>query len=278
MTLLHIAESLVVGGVTGFLSGLLGIGGGFILIPLLTLLLDVPIHTAIGTSAAFIVCTSLAGLIQHVRQGSVDFVLAAVLTFAAIVMARWGAVFAKNVPASGLYLAFSCLLFFVAVAFFVVSHRQTLHPPVAVSSPFALLPHILHRHSVVADTVYQYDVHVGKSLFIGFAAGILTGFFGASGGFFLVPTLTTVLHVPIKITVGTTLALSVLPALTSSVTHWQAGHVDFELWLPLVAASVLSSQYGARSMTRLPSEVIRGLFLTLVLVAALFMSIRGLSA
>ena len=276
MTLLHIAESLVVGGVTGFLSGLLGIGGGFILIPLLTLL-DVPIHTAIGTSAAFIVCTSLAGLIQHVRQRSVDFILAAVLTFPAIVMARWGALFAKSFPASGMYLAFSGLLFTVAIAFFFLSRRQALHPPVALSPTLDLLPYVLHRHSVVAETPYSYDVHVGKSLLIGFAAGILTGFFGASGGFFLVPTLTIVLHVPIKITVGTTLALSVLPALTSTLTHWQAGNVDFGLWLPLVTASVLTSQFGARYMTRLQPEVIRNVFLALVLVAALFMSVRGLA-
>ncbi len=139
MTLLHIAESLVVGGATGFLSGLLGIGGGFILIPLLTLL-GVPIHTAIGTSAAFIVCTSLAGLVQHVRQRSVDFILAAVLTFPAIAMARWGATFAKSVPARGLYLAFSCLLLTVAIAFFFFSRRQALHSPVAPSSTFDLSP------------------------------------------------------------------------------------------------------------------------------------------
>lgn len=277
MTLFHIAQSLMVGGVTGFLSGLLGVGGGFILIPLLTLL-DVPIHTAIGTSAAFIVCTSLAGLVQHIRQHSVDFILAAVLTFPATVMARWGAELAKNFPASVLYLAFSILLLMVAIAFYLLSRQQTLHPHVVTAPTFDLLPHVLHRQSVVAEISYSYDVHVVKSLLVGFGAGILAGFFGVSGGFFLVPTLTLLLHVPIKITVGTCLALNVLPALTSTLTHWQAGNVDFGLWLPLVAASVLSSQFGARYMTHMQPEVIRGVFLSLVLAAALLMSVRGLSA
>lgn len=275
MTLLYLVESLLIGGATGFLSGLLGVGGGFILIPLLTLL-GVPIHAAIGTSAAFIVCTSLAGLVQHMRQHSVDFVLAALLTLPAALMARWGAELAKNFPASVLYLAFSCLLLTVAVAFFFLSGRKIVQPQADTALPLPL--YVLHRRSVIAETAYSYDVHVGKSLLVGFVVGIFAGFFGVGGGFFLVPALTLVLRVPLQVTVGTSLALSILPTLISTVTHWYAGHVDVGLWLPLVAASVLSSQWGARSMTQVRPEFLQGLFLSLLLVAALFMSVRGLSA
>ena len=109
MTLLFIAEGLFVGGATGFISGLLGVGGGFILVPLLTLV-GVPIHTAIGTSLAFIVCASMAGLVQHLRQGSIDLILALILGLPAAIMARISAQFSDLLSAAALHMAFGLLL------------------------------------------------------------------------------------------------------------------------------------------------------------------------
>src|SRR5439155_15890375 len=79
---LLLAESLMVGGTTGFFAGLLGVGGGFIMIPLLTVM-GVPIHTAVGTCLAFVAGSGLAGLFQHVRQKSIDPIVALTMTLPA---------------------------------------------------------------------------------------------------------------------------------------------------------------------------------------------------
>src|ERR671931_249067 len=109
MTLLMIAESLMAGGTTGFFSGLLGVGGGFIMIPLLTVM-GVPIHTAIGTCLAFVACASLAGIIQHVRQGSIDPIIALTMTLPATLMAKVAASFSSVLPLGVLHVLFSLLL------------------------------------------------------------------------------------------------------------------------------------------------------------------------
>src|SRR5437773_12308391 len=103
------AESLVVGGATGFCAGLLGVGGGFIMIPLLTVM-GVPIHTAVGTCLAFVACSSLAGLLQHARQGSIDPVVALTMTFPAALVASLAARFSSLLPTQMLHILFSLLL------------------------------------------------------------------------------------------------------------------------------------------------------------------------
>jgi uncharacterized membrane protein YfcA len=274
MTLLYIAEGLFVGGATGFISGLLGVGGGFILVPLLTLV-GVPIHTAVGTSMAFIVCASMAGLVQHVRQGSIDPVVAMILALPAAVTAWVGAQFSALLPASTLHLAFGVLLFAV-LTFFRLAPLQRLAKVPTPPATHHALPYVLHRQRVVADRPYTYNINVVLAALSGAGTGMIAGFFGVSGGFLLVPTLVLVFRIPLQVTVGSCLAINILPALVATVTHWQLGNVDGGLWLPLAAAGIVCSQVGARYMLKLPSEVLRNFFQGLVLAAALFMLGRGL--
>src|SRR5262245_28966226 len=99
----------MVGGATGFFSGLLGVGGGFIMIPLLTMM-GVPIHIAIGTCLAFVACSSLAGILQHVRQRSIDPIVALTMTLPATLMAMVSAHFSSLVSRPVLHVLFSLLL------------------------------------------------------------------------------------------------------------------------------------------------------------------------
>ena len=276
MTLLYIAEGLFVGGATGFISGLLGVGGGFILVPLLTLV-GVPIHTAIGTSLAFIVCASMAGLVQHLRQGSIDLILALILGLPAAIMARISAQFSDLLSAAALHMAFGLLLV-VVLAFFHLAPLHSLPQPAASPVSNRACLYVLHRQRVVADVPYTYSVSVVSAMISGAGAGMIAGFFGVSGGFLLVPTMVVVLHLPLQVTIGTCLAVNVLPAFVATLTHWQLGNVDVELWFPLAAAGVICSQVGARCMLRLPSEVLRKIFQGLVTLAALYMLFKGILA
>jgi hypothetical protein len=274
MPLLHIAEGLLVGGITGFISGLLGVGGGFILIPLLTLV-GVPIHTAVGTSLAFIVCASIAGLVQHARQGSIDLVVAAILAIPAAAMARVGAQFSDLLPATALQISFGLLLFSV-LAFFRFAPLQRLAQEPATPTAKSTFLYVLHRQRIVADIPYTYSVNVLFAALSGAGTGMIAGFFGVSGGFLLLPTLVLVFHIPLQITIGSCLATNILPAFVATITHWQLGNVDVQLWLPLAAAGIVCSQVGARFMLRLPAHVLRKLFQWLLCVAGLFMLGKGL--
>ncbi len=131
MTVLQIVEGLLVGGLTGFLSGLLGIGGGFILVPLL-LLIGLPMHTVVGTSLAAIACVGLAGVSQHTRQGSIDFLMAGTLVLPAAVMASVSARFLDFLSPTSLYFLFGSLTLAALVFFHLYSQPDS--PPGILSS------------------------------------------------------------------------------------------------------------------------------------------------
>ena len=274
MTLLF-AESLVVGGATGFFSSLLGVGGGFIMVPLLTVM-GVPIHTAIGTCLAFVACSSLAGIIQHVRQGSIDPVVALTMTLPAAVAATVAARFSSLLPPSVLHLLFSLLLVGIMMLYHfspALGPRKTLPAASVAASRW----YVLQRQRVVGDMPYQYDFDIAKALLSGMATGILSGFFGIGGGVVLVPLMVVLLHIPLRVTAGTSLAVFILPSVIGALAHWHLGNVDVSLWLPLVGAGIVGSQVGARCVVRMPPEMLKRLFLLLIAAGALVMMVQGLT-
>jgi len=275
MTLLTLTESLVVGGATGFFSGLLGVGGGFIMIPLLTVM-GVPIHTAVGTCLAFVACASLAGIIQHVRQGSIDPIIALTMTLPAALMASVAARFSSLLPPQMLHVLFSLLLVGIMVLYCfapAVRPLKTLPDPPALASRW----YVLHRQRIIGDMPYQYDFDLMKAILGGMVTGMLSGFFGIGGVVLLVPLIVVVLHVPLRVTAGTSLAVFILPSIIGSFTHWRLGNVDVSLWLSLVAAGMVGSQVGARCVVHMPPTILKRLFLLLVSAGAVFMMVKGLT-
>ncbi|MGE3539295.1 MAG: sulfite exporter TauE/SafE family protein [Candidatus Tectimicrobiota bacterium] len=274
VSLIQLLESLVAGGLTGFLSGLLGVGGGFIMIPLLTLM-GTPIHTAVGTCLAFVACSSLATLLQHIRQGSIDPLVALTMTIPAALFANIGAHFASTLAPATLHILFGCLLIAIMLMYHFAPATHMAAAPTGMM-PSARRWYLLQRQRAVRDHLLCYEFHLPKALLSGIATGLLAGFFGIGGGVFLVPLLVVILHVPLPITAGTTLAIFLLPAIVGSVTHWRLGHVDIGLWIPLVLAGILGGQLGARYVVCLSAVLIKRLFLLMVASGALFMLSKGL--
>jgi uncharacterized membrane protein YfcA len=275
VVLFTVAESLVVGGLTGFLAGLLGVGGGFIMIPLLTVM-GVPIHTAVGTCLAFVACSSLVGLLQHVRQKSIDPIVALTMTLPATLTAMASAHLSSLVSRPVLHVLFSLLLVGVMAMYSLAPASRSLHT-LPATSPTASRWYILQRQRIIGNMPYHYEFDMIKAILSGLATGILSGFFGVGGGVFLVPLIAVVLRVPLRITAGTSLAVFMLPAIVGAFTHWRQGNVDVSLWLPLVVAGIAGSQVGARCVVHMPPEMLKRLFLLLVSAGAVFMMVKGLT-
>lgn len=274
--LMLLAESLLVGGMTGFLSGILGVGGGFIMIPLLTLM-GVPMHTAVGTCLAFVACVSSTALLQHLRQHSIDRVIALTMAAPAILMAMVAAHWTTLLAPAVLHLLFSLLLLVILLVYSLVplpSATTALSaPPPDQSSPW----HRVLRQRTIGPLTYHYDCHLIKAILGGAMTGTLSGLFGIGGGVFLVPMLVVGLRVPIAVTAGTSLAVFLLPALLGSFTHWRLGNVDVRLWIPLVLAGITGGYVGARCVVYVPPRWQKYLFAALVLAGAVFMLSKGLA-
>src|SRR5262245_52160070 len=175
----------MVGGTTGFLSGLLGVGGGFIMVPLLTVM-GIPIHTAVGTCLAFVACSGLAGILQHVRQGSVDPVIALTMTLPATLAATVAARFSSLLSPAVLHILFSLLLVGIMVMYYFSPASRPLKTSPDTSA-MASRWYVLQRQRIVGDMPYHYEFDIFKALLSGAAIGMLSGFFGIGGGVLLVP-------------------------------------------------------------------------------------------
>jgi uncharacterized membrane protein YfcA len=246
------------------------------MIPLLTVM-GVPIHTAVGTCLAFVACTGLAGILQHVRQGSIDPMVALTMTLPATLTAAVSAHFSSLVSRPVLHVLFSLLLVGVMVMYHLAPMAQQVRQILPAASGTASRWYIVPRQRIIGDMPYHYDFNIMKAVLSGMGTGFLSGLFGIGGGVFLVPLTVVVLHVPLRVTAGTSLAVFILPAIVAAFTHWRKGNVDMGLWLPLVVAGIMGSQVGARRVVHMPPEILKRLFLLLVLAGAVFMLVKGLT-
>jgi uncharacterized membrane protein YfcA len=272
----HILELLAIGAVTGLLSGLLGVGGGFVLVPLLTLV-GLDIKVAIGTSLAYIAVTAASGALRHLRQGTVDVVLAASIVLAAAVSAQAGAEVAAALEGAVLTIAFGLLIVGVALWFLFgprVEDREVKEPKISGRWGRWLS---FRRVRELHGRSYTYYVDVRKGVVIGLIVGFASGLFGVGGGFLMVPLVTMWMLVPIPVAIGSDLLGVLITALSGVAAHYRLGNIDFPILLPLLAGGVIMAQVGAWLAYRLPQHRTRAIFVTVLLIAASYVIYGGVA-
>lgn len=265
MSIALIASFLLLGACTGFAAGLLGLGGGMLLVPFITMLLtmhgfppDDIVKMAISTSLATILFTSLSSVRAHARHGAVRWPIVRTLTPGIIVGTILGAHVASWLPGSLLAIGFGLFVGAMATQMF------------------------LHRPIRSARTLPGSAGMIGA----GGAIGVLSALVGAGGGFLTVPFLTRS-NVPIHQAVATSAACGFPIALAGTVGYilagWErdlpAGAIGY-IYLPALATiavtSVLTAPLGARVAHATSVDRLRRLFALLLYVLAAYMMWRGL--
>ncbi len=250
---------------TGFFAGLLGIGGGLIMVPVLSLLFQAQgfdpaqvLHLALGTAMAAIVFTAVASVRTHDQHAAVRWDLVRTITPGILIGTALGTVIARHVPTRELALFFSAFTLLVAM-------QMALN-----------LKPAAHR---------QLPGHVGQSA-MGLLIGMLSSLVAIGGGALSVPYLTWC-NVPMHRAIGTSAAIGIPIAIGGTLGYiangLQAGPLPaFALgfvYLPalvgLIAASMLTAPLGARTAHRLPVATIKRIF-SLVLVALAVKMVLGL--
>ncbi len=255
-----------IGLVTGIGSGLLGVGGGFILIPLLSLA-GVPLRAAVGASLVYILGTSVSGALHHLRQDTADWRLAMPLMAASVATAALGSAAAVTLPDRVLGLLFAT----VTTAALLLFNVRRAPAAARRGGPGRF---VVTRVQMAGGERYAYAFSVPGALVVGGLIGLITGVLGIGGGFLLVPMLVAVLRIPLPIAIGTSL-LSILAAATAGIiAHWTLLGVDPHLVLPLVVAGILGAQVGARLVVWLPRGRLRFVYNVLLVAATLYMGGR----
>jgi hypothetical protein len=265
---------LALGGGVGFLSGLFGVGGGFLMTPLL-IFLGVPPAVAVSSQAPQIVASSVSGAIAHWRRGNVDLAMGLVLLVGGLAGSAAGVrAFAWLRTMGQVDLVISLL--YVAMLGTVGSLMMAEALRALARREGAALRRKLHRHIWVHNLPLKWRFRRSRlyiSLLPPFALGLLTGalvaVMGVGGGFVLVPAMIFLLGMPTMVAVGTSLFQIIFVTAAVTVLHSYANQtVDAVLALVLGIGGVTGAQWGTRIGTMLRAEQLRVLFAALVLLVA----------
>jgi uncharacterized membrane protein YfcA len=243
------------GGIVGFLSGLLGVGGGFLLTPLL-IMMGIPPVVAVASDSCQIVAGSSSGMAAHVRLGNVDFKMGAILLAGGLVGAAVGVESIKILRALG-DADFTIRLSFVLMlgstgSFMLVNSVQNLRRgPMAFKQErqSAAGKGLLSRLPMQIDfprSGVRHSIFVPFSLCV--ATGVLTSIMGVGGGFILVPMMVYLLAMPTHVAIGTSLFQILFTC--AGATYMQATAnqaVDLELAVLLALGSTIGAQVGVRA-------------------------------
>ena len=267
---------LGMGGIVGFLSGLFGVGGGFLMTPLL-IFIGVPPAVAVGTQANQLVAASVSGVLAHWRRGNVDVKLGLLMlagsTIGTVVGVWLFGVF-QRLGQIDLVIGLSYVLFLGVISLLMLSEsvNAMLRRRRKGASRGKLHKHNI-LHGLPLKTRFQKSRLYISALLpfgLGIIGGLLVAIMGIGGGFFLVPAMIYILGMPSSTVAGTSLFQIIFTtAIATFLQAYQNQTVDVMLALLLLAGGVIGAQFGGRASGRLRGEQARALLALLVLAVCL---------
>jgi len=264
---------LGLGGLVGFLSGIFGVGGGFLMTPLL-IFIGIPPPVAVGSEASQILASSVSGVQAHMRRGNVDVRMGLVLVaggFLGSAFGVWLFGVLRGLGQINLVITFAYVLFLgtVGILMFVESVRAWFRLRGRRGSELTRR----HRHIWLHRLPFKMRFHRSRlyisaltPLVLGFLVGILAAIMGVGGGFLMVPAMIYLIGMPTAVVVGTSLfQIAFVTAVTTFLHAVNNYTVDIVLALSLIIGGVIGAQLGSNASGWLRGEQLRVLLAVIVL-------------
>lgn len=259
----------------GIIGSLLGLGGGIIVIPALTLLLHVDIRLAIGASIVSVIATSSGAAAAYVRERLTNLRVAMFLELGTTAGAISGAFIAGHIHPRWLFVLFGLVLGYSALA--MLRHKGGHRS----SSDAGPLSERLNLSSSYFDEALgqevPYVVHrpvTGLGLMYG--AGIVSGLLGVGSGALKVPAMDLAMGLPIKVSSATSNFMIGVTAAASAGVYFSRGQVDPFIAAPVAIGVLSGALIGSRMLTRIENKLVRRLFVIALLVISLQMLVKGI--
>lgn len=275
---------ILMGAAVGFLSGVFGIGGGFLMTPLL-IFHGIPPAVAVGTEASQIVASSVSGVLAHLRRKTVDFQMGGFLVLGGAAGSIAGVILFRYLRAAGQIETFVsvCYVMFlgiVGVLMLIESATAILRPPQS-GAPRRKKRRVAWMAGLPFPMRFrrsQLYISPIPPIIIGFFVGVLAAIMGVGGGFIMVPAMIYVLNMPTNVVIGTSLFQIIFVTALTTILHAAANQtVDIVLGLLLLIGGVFGAQLGAKLGLYLKAEQLRAL-LALIVLAVCARVIYGLVA
>jgi hypothetical protein len=270
---------VALGFLVGLLSGMFGVGGGFLTTPLL-IFYGIPPTVAVASATTQITGASVSGVHAHWRRGGVDFRMGGVMIAGGLIGAVLGAALFRALQTSGqidLIIGFLYVLLLGSIGALMLRDAMTglgwIEPAEARAQPrhnkwVASLP---GRWRFYASGLYISPL---APLALGFVAGVLTVLLGIGGGFILVPAMIYLLGMAARVVIGTSLVMILAVSAATTMVHAMTTQsVDIVLAGLLLVGGVVGAQYGAKLTTRMKPDLLRLALAVIILAVALRMAL-----
>jgi uncharacterized membrane protein YfcA len=240
---------------TGILASLLGVGGGFLIVPIIMFLCGLDSHFAIGTSLMTLVFTATSSTFAYFKQKRIDYKIGLILAACTTPGAILGAYTTKFISAGVLTLLLGLLLIYVGIKVLTRSKEQ--------KDERSLRPTSFSRKRSIVDSfgvVFDYSVDLERGMPLSFLEGFFSGLLGIGGGIVMMPVLVLGVGFPIHIAVATSMFVMIFTTLSGAITHLLLGHVIIQYVILLAIGVSIGTQIGARIARRLKSKTLERVF------------------
>ena len=256
----------------GLLGSLTGLGGGVIVIPLLTLAFGIDFHYAIGAALVASIATSSGSASAYVKEGMTNISLGMFLEIATSVGAVLGAVIALWMPTNAIAVIFGVVLFFTAV----MQNRQKVDYVGVKGSALAMKLKLFGSYPTKGG-VQNYELtNVPGGFLIMVAAGALSGLLGIGSGVLKVLAMDSCMKVPFKVSTTTSNFMIGVTAVTSAVVYLQRGYIEPGIAFPIMVGVLGGALTGAKLLKHLDVRLLRKIFAIAILLVAVNMIYNGL--
>ncbi|OXT07298.1 sulfite exporter TauE/SafE family protein [Thermoanaerobacterium thermosaccharolyticum] len=269
-------EILVISVVAGVFGALLGLGGGLIVIPMLTLLLGINIKYAIGASIISVIATSSGAAVTYVRDKITNIRIGMFLEIATTTGALTGAYIAGLISSKYLYIIFGLLLLYSAYT--MLKKRNEELPVGVVSQPIAKK---LKLEGSYYDKVLKKEIKynvtgVNKGFGMMYIAGVISGLLGIGSGIFKVMAMDLFMRLPMKVSTATSNFMMGVTAAASAGVYLVRGDIDPKIAGPVALGVLLGATLGTKIMTNMKSTTIRKIFIPVLAYVSIEMLLKGL--
>ena len=267
---------LLVSGVVGFLTGLLGIGGGFLMTPILIFLGIPPIY-AVANGANNILAASVSGTLAHYFKKHIDVKMGILILIGGLIGSVIGVEIFIFFLKQGSINSLITILYFVLLSIIgLLMFIESLSEIIRIKNK-RFIRRKLHKHYWIHNLPFKIRIHVSKlyisaigPIFFGILIGLISSLLGVGGGFILVPILIYVIGMPAKLVPGTSLFAMIFVMIIVTLLHAIVNNtIDIYLVLILAIGSVLGAQLGSKVSYKLAGEELRAILSILILILGL---------
>ena len=272
----NIIMILAMGLVVGFLSGMFGVGGGFLMTPLL-IFLGIPPAVAVGTQSTQVVASSVTGALAHWRNASIDFKMGGILLVGGVAGSISGIFLFKALTRMGqidLVISLVYVLFLSVIgAMMMVESVRAIRAARGGAVPARRGSHHSWIHGLPFKMRFRRSklyISVIPPILVGYSVGTLSAIMGVGGGFIMIPAMIYLLRMPTNVVIGTSFFQIVFVTALTGVLHAVENFaVDIVLGFLLVIGGVIGAQYGVRAAEKLPAEQLRAALAAILLFIGL---------